>query len=123
MSFLSRKTTMIALAAVFGVAAAGAIGYEQRANEGQRIDVCVDNLLIPQTLEQADYLNHHAAEAYAALDKKQDPKDSPLLAQSIADYRKAGKTVKVIGFDPNGSMSTLPDGTRRPVGCYILSVK
>jgi len=122
MSFLSRKTAAIALAGVFA-AVAGGVAYEYQANAGTTYNVCVDNLLIPQTLEQADYLEHHAAEAYAAADKKQDPKDSPLLAQSLADFEKDGKKAKVVGFNPTAGTSTLPDGTTRPMGCYVVSVK
>jgi hypothetical protein len=122
MSFHSRKTAAIALAGVFTAAAVGLV-YEHQAHAGQKMLLCVDNLLIPQTVEQAEYLEHHAAEAYAAYDKAHDPKNSPLLAPSIAEYEKQGKTVTVTGFDPKAGTATLPDGTKRPMGCYILSVK
>ena len=124
MSILSRKTAAIALTAIFGVAALGIFAHDQKVfAAGEQRNVCLDNLLIPETAEQADFLTKHAGAAYARLDRVQDPRNSPLFAAEISSYVKQGKTVTVTGFNPNGATSTLPDGTKRPVGCYDITIK
>jgi hypothetical protein len=124
MDTFSHKTAVIALATIFGAATLGVAAHDRKifaATEEQNL--CVDNLLIPTNAEQVDFLRKHAAAAYAVVDRTRDPKDSPLLVEEIVSYTGQGKTVTIKGFNPNGSTATLPDGTKRPVGCYDIAIR
>jgi hypothetical protein len=125
MNVFSGKVAAFTLTAIFGAVAI--VGFQSSKDKpyvaSEETRVCIDNVLIPETLEQADFLTKHAAAAYEQMDRDQNPRDSLQLAEVVDPYLKQGKTVTVTGLDPQGSTSTLPDGTKRPVACYSLIIK
>lgn len=52
-------------AVVVGQTFFSVVNYDENAVE--KTSVCSDKILIPQTIEQADYLEKHAGEAYAKI--------------------------------------------------------
>ncbi len=72
---------------------------------------CTAPLLVPRTPEQAEYLAHHAAEAYGKL-KPITQKDLEKAVQILSD----GEPYQITGIAKSGT-STLPDGTTKPLPC------
>jgi hypothetical protein len=72
---------------------------------------CVGKILVPQTAEQADFLENNAAEAYARLDPITQ-EDLEKAVQMFSD----GQPYEITGMSDSGT-STLPDGTKTITPC------
>lgn len=111
--------TKTKVAATFlGIAFLGA-AIPWNANEPQTAEinsiVCGDNILIPNTTEQAERLEEHAAALYDLF----DPVQREQLESAIKDFTE-GATYEITG--ETKTESTLPDGSTHEVPCLTYRV-
>jgi hypothetical protein len=108
---MNTRNTYLGLAFVAASSAAlYGLSNDNSAEQNSYI-ACSSNILIPQTLEQAEYLEAHAAEAYARL----DPITKEDLEKSVEMFSD-GQAYEITGMD-GSSTTTRPDGTTTVTPC------
>ncbi len=111
---MNTRNTYLAVAFVGAAAASSAVIHSLsnngHDNNNEKI-ACASNLLIPQTIEQADFLENHAAEAYARLDPITQ-QDLEKAVQMFSD----GQPYEITSIENSGT-TTLPDGTKTAMPC------
>lgn len=103
------------LAATFTGSAAAILMNSGDVDENTH-QACVANIIIPQTIEQYEYLQKNAAEAY----KRRDPVTMERLEDAVKMF-SGGKPYEIIGMS-EPTKSTLPDGSTRLSPCVTYKL-